>query len=449
MQIYSRLLRDRSGGSAAIIGLTIFAVLGFAGLSIEVGQWYLERRTMQSATDSAALAAGYVMYEHQNVGSGVDPNMLAAARRDAERNGYDDADPDIDVNIAHVANSGQVTVTMTQTENNIFASFFMGDETVITRRAVASVAGVGEGTGFCMLGLSPTCPDTVKLTGTTNMTLTECPIVSNSCSSGDAAKATGSAAVDTPSFSVCGSFVPGSGTLTLDPTINGGQVMNNAQPVPDPLRDVPECKENADCWSKMASCSGSVGDGYADDDQAKANPLPEGCYNGMTFKKGAHYFLDGDYYVSSGDFELKSGQNPSDVTVVKGDEVTIHLSSSAQVNITKGEVYLSAPAAGTYEDILFFQSRDGAPVGCNFTKHSLEADKSTYAGTIYIPNEEVKLTGNPPIGTSTCTRVIAQIVEISGSNDINIDCTGDDGGTLGGTTSGGAPILYQPPKLIE
>src|SRR5690348_1382452 len=63
-----RLSGDRSGASAVMIALAMTGLLGLAGLGTEVGMWYVSKRTMQGASDSAAFSAAMAKYngESQN-----------------------------------------------------------------------------------------------------------------------------------------------------------------------------------------------------------------------------------------------------------------------------------------------------------------------------------------------------------------------------------------------
>ena len=48
---------DQAGAITPITAMTLAAMLGMAGLVTDVGVWYVQRRSLQSATDAAALAA--------------------------------------------------------------------------------------------------------------------------------------------------------------------------------------------------------------------------------------------------------------------------------------------------------------------------------------------------------------------------------------------------------
>src|SRR5579859_6941247 len=52
-----RLVSDRRGATAIVVGIGMVGLLGFAGLGTEVGLWYLIKRTMHGAADSAAFSA--------------------------------------------------------------------------------------------------------------------------------------------------------------------------------------------------------------------------------------------------------------------------------------------------------------------------------------------------------------------------------------------------------
>src|ERR1051326_7349144 len=48
---------NRSGSVTVTVALVLSALVGFAALGTEVAGWYLTKRTMQGAADSAAYAA--------------------------------------------------------------------------------------------------------------------------------------------------------------------------------------------------------------------------------------------------------------------------------------------------------------------------------------------------------------------------------------------------------
>src|SRR5947209_7289401 len=53
---FRKVRTDRTGGVTIILALSLPAMIGFAGLGTEAAKWYLTRRTMQGAADTAAAA---------------------------------------------------------------------------------------------------------------------------------------------------------------------------------------------------------------------------------------------------------------------------------------------------------------------------------------------------------------------------------------------------------
>ncbi len=55
------LWRDRSGGTLIWFALTVPVMLGMSGLGVDAALWYMDRRIMQTASDSGAIAAAHVL----------------------------------------------------------------------------------------------------------------------------------------------------------------------------------------------------------------------------------------------------------------------------------------------------------------------------------------------------------------------------------------------------
>ena len=53
----TRITRSGEGGQTLVVFvLFMFAVLGMAGLAIDVGHWYQEKQAVQAEADASALA---------------------------------------------------------------------------------------------------------------------------------------------------------------------------------------------------------------------------------------------------------------------------------------------------------------------------------------------------------------------------------------------------------
>ena len=431
--------RDESGASIIIIGLSFLAIAGFVGLSIEVGYWYYQRRAMQAATDEAALSAAYVMFQKQNITTTYNTEITAAGKNDAKRNGYDDAAANVVVTVNHPysGNNDRVEVTMTKTEAGSFSNLFSTHGTTIFRRAVARVNTTGGNGDYCMLGLAPNCAQTMKFNGSNNATLNGCPIMSNSISQ-DSFFGSGTAHVTTPSVASAGQTSVGNNfNLTLPA---GVSPVANAQPLPDPLSSIPEYANPGGCQTIPNISCGGANAGNAGCSAGNPRVLSPGCYNNMNFQNNRFFSMQaGNYYTNSA-FSV----GPS---TVNGSNVTIHLGPNGHADVqSTASVNLSAPTSGTYDKILFFQSRSAALDSCTSYSNGFNGGANMHlSGTLYFPRQGVSLNGNNNAGGSACLRIVAQYERFNGTADINVTCTGISAG--GGMAGGGTD--YLPPTLIE
>ncbi len=88
------ILRSERGQTVVIVAFAIIALLAFAGLAIDGGTVYLNRRRMQNAADAGALAGTQALTEANcnQVGAvAADAAVLAAMNEYAIRNGVDSA----------------------------------------------------------------------------------------------------------------------------------------------------------------------------------------------------------------------------------------------------------------------------------------------------------------------------------------------------------------------
>src|SRR5579862_2005997 len=76
-----------SGFTILAYALMIFVVLGFTGLSVDVGYLQWQRRLMQSAADAAAMGALREM-ELGRTNSQPQYDLTTAAQTDASMNGF-------------------------------------------------------------------------------------------------------------------------------------------------------------------------------------------------------------------------------------------------------------------------------------------------------------------------------------------------------------------------
>ena len=122
-----RQLDDR-GYAMILTALLILPMMAFTGLGVDVGSWYATANRMQRAADAAALAAVVWMPDEGR----AETAALVAARR----NGYDDADSDIDVTLVPVG-SQRVRVTIYDATVDVYFSSVFLDNVDVERQATA------------------------------------------------------------------------------------------------------------------------------------------------------------------------------------------------------------------------------------------------------------------------------------------------------------------------
>ena len=85
---------DERGATLVVVAITLIVLLGFAGLALDVGYWYLIRNELQNAADAGALAGAQVLYI--NNGTQVNPGVSQVATGVAAQNPSEGGLTDVD-----------------------------------------------------------------------------------------------------------------------------------------------------------------------------------------------------------------------------------------------------------------------------------------------------------------------------------------------------------------
>ena len=151
----TKLWRDRTGGIFVFAAIAAPVMIGAAGLSVDIGLWYANKRLAQSAVDSAALAGALEL--RRSVG---DPTSIEnVVNADALINGFSAANGDIIDVDASV--SPRVAVTITRTVPGLLSQVLFTETTNVRARAVAR-ADVND---TCIWSLNPTDEKTIEVSG--------------------------------------------------------------------------------------------------------------------------------------------------------------------------------------------------------------------------------------------------------------------------------------------
>lgn len=382
--------RQEAGGAMVYIGVMLPILLGVAGLSVDVGLWYLNKRSVQSMADASALGGAL---EIRHVGDQT--TLVSAATQYAAENGYDGSADVLTVNspplsgpYAGVANAVEAIVS--RPVPSLLSGLVYGGQTTVTGRAVAS-AGVADA---CVWALNPTESGAVKVSGGAQVNM-DCGILANS-SSPSAITQNGASCINAASVTSVGGA--SGDCIYPDP--------QTTSPVADPMGSV-----SAPSWS-----------GCDEPGQVKANnnqtlDLWPGVYcNKITVQNGGRInFLPG-LYVLDGAALTIHGE-------AYGDGVQFYLTQNTgqndNITINAGAlVELSAPGQGepTYglpTGMLFYQDRNSA-AGINHIFNG-QGDMMLN-GIVYLPNADVQFAGGA-FADPTSTAIIADTVTFTGNSE--------------------------------
>lgn len=146
---------DRGGASIIIFALSLPVLIGFIGLGVETAFWYLEKRELQEAVDSAALAGAFEKLHDDAV---LQARLEAAAAASVSESGFTNPTT-ITVNSPplsgfYVGDASAVEAILTESYGTHFAAILGMAGLDIQTRAVAKVDG-GSVTTACILSLYP------------------------------------------------------------------------------------------------------------------------------------------------------------------------------------------------------------------------------------------------------------------------------------------------------
>jgi len=471
-----RLWQDTRGATLVLVALTMSVLLGFVGLGVDVGVWYVVKRQNQTAADFAALSGAYEIangsaYYVSASASGI----CGLASRDAARNGFTFVSftcPNSSPACTSPATGGMcannppvlgpsagdskaVEVILAQQQNSLFATLFLPGVTIGTRAvAKVNVSGVA-----CDLSLDPSASSAVKFNGTTNINLTNCGIAADSNSS-TSMDFTGNTSFQAAWAQTVGNYKAGANT-----TIPFVQV--DAFPVQDPYS----------CNPPAIGCAGHIN--YVLPITPQTFPASGGILQPGLYQKvgnnapmafgGANtwnlcpgiYYLDGEA-PSGSSFSVQAGATVQIATAgctsngLNG--VTIISTCSSPANCQNGGgftiasgaiVKLSAPTTSSPSGcatvtpyptpcipsgVLFYQDPIHADTGTSSATDITANSNSFLTGAIYAPAQAIKFNGN---ANSTCTVLIGLTLQFSGST------------TMSASQAGCSADGISPPQLLN
>jgi len=351
----ARKCHREAGYGLVFAAFGMIVLLAAAGLSVDIGYLRYQRRLMQSAADSAALAGAA-----QLGAGGSFLQAQAAATEDSRINGF--------------PNSGGITVTPTQitvggnnntmqvTVSENYQTFFMrilgGSFNNVTVSTTATAQYLGSRN--CIYALQGGGGITVSGAGSVNVT--NCGIIDNESLAGGG------------SITAASVGVHGSSIGTTPPAITG--MLQSS----DPLSYLPA----------MADPGGGCNPGNTINYTFKENmlgpkTLTPGKYCSISFSNKYSQpvtFTAGNYYITGG-LSIQSSGN------VNGTGGVFFYVAGGAVNFSNRQrIRLTAPTNGNYAGILFFQPTS------NTAAATINGNGGSWMqGALYFPNATLTMSG--------------------------------------------------------
>lgn len=408
-----RLSRDETGAVAVIAAILFPVVVGAMGLGAETGYWYLKKRKLQHAADVSAHAAAV----RHRTGDGLD-TLKEAATRVAVRSGYIASSGSITVNtqMGSAAGSGKVTVVLSETHPRLFSSIFSAEPMLVRARAVAEVKG---GSKACVLALSNAASGAVTVTGSTEVRLSGCSVMSNSAATDAFLMKNGSAMMSTDCV-----YTVGEAVTTTGLTLTGCSApIERVPPSADPFASVAEPEE---LHIRQLPCRTLS---YISDPAYRLDVMPSGV-EAIRFCDGLEIhgtvnLKPGLYIIDGGTFTVNAGAQ------LTGEGVTVFFANSASAKLLgNGDIDLSAPTSGPFKGLLFFASRHSTGVVHQITGNS----ESSLRGNLYMPTGSIEFTGNSSVAGG-CVQIVADRITFTGNSSMETCALEDDEILVGQTVS--------------
>ncbi len=360
-----------------MVALCLLFLLGFVGLTIDVGMLFQTKRTMQIAADAAAIAgAGEIPAD-----SSPWTQVTSYAKVASAANGYTDGSNGVTVTVQSPAASGpyagkvgSAEVVISQAQKTSFMALMGFTSMTVKARAVA-IKGAAASQA-CVTALDPSGSDALYEQGNATLSAPACGVVVDSTAP-DAIHVKGnSAIINAASVGAVGGCQSNpSSACTSNITPAPAQIA----PSTDPLYFLPDIPDSP------SGCVAAPGNGKL---------TAAGCYNGnFTINS-----MSPGTYTFTGNVTLGGSLSATGVTLL--------LSKNASLDAGNGSASLSAPTtSGTYQGIVLYQSRTNT----NQLQIQFGSSSTLFTGVIYAPAAQIYLQDNGGGATVTADIVAKSI----------------------------------------
>jgi hypothetical protein len=419
ISLLKKLWKDTSGNILVLAAAAMPVVIGSAGLATDTIQWILIKRQLQRAADSAAIAGAF---ERQNLAGSSTPELVkVAVDLDLEVNqntGLDLLDdyPIVDADDPAVTADGLeaiVKVTLAVEKMLPFSSLFLRKAPVIEVSATA--ASLPGNDDYCVVALGKTEAVGVMTTGSADLNLENCGIMSNSSHVDSAINADGSGTIRA-------TVVAAKGGIKQSTRIIGAVYNPSTSYFDDPYKDLNPDVSDMNCVSRAIS----------DGDNISTIMGPNGeeanCFTSLSVGSNRELNLGSNktIYINGGDVTLQG--------VLKCDSCTIILTNSNPTSTAignfsanaKADIQITAPSDenAPYRHIAIMQDRravsdDGATI--QSSKNKINGGAGTgIEGVVYFPSQSLVYLGNANTAR-LCTKLMGRRVGFTGNSLTAID----------------------------
>ncbi len=451
----SQILREESGQALVLAAVSMTALMGAMALGVDVGFIHYKQSQLQTAADSAAIAAGL---ELGNCSDSVCANMKTAAAQALIEDGITTSTitPSSACTVTNTSglamiinvgpcvlgtsdpnnnNTHMAEVVLTEQQSMFFGALVGFPKMNLVARAEAgdSYINTANTGGNCVWAGSITFNSSDG-----NFNLTNCGIYDNgslTTNSGDSVTATDFLYYGTWSPDNCGTGSSActwniGGTDTGSPTHTTTQQSDPLASLTAPSQPATEdsgnCSiSNQDCWGNSVTAG-------------KAVSVPPGYYGGgININSNVIVNLSPGLYYFNGSLDVDSGATLECTTCTEGGAgVTLYFTSGSFQPNSSSTVTLNAPATGytsnnDVANMLVWQS------STNSSGMDLDASTSvTLNGIIYLPDAELTL--NSGSGTTINAGASASAVDVQSmmvDSGVTFDVNGSQSLLGGGGSS--------------
>jgi Flp pilus assembly protein TadG len=423
-RLVSNLHKRRRGIVAVLVAVSLMALLGIAALALDGGLLMDNRRRVQAAADSAALAAATQLFSNfPAIAAGnADPGGQAAssALSVAASNGYanDGSTSVVTVNIP--PKTGPFTgklqyaeVIITYSQPRYFATIWGTQATPVVARAVAR--GFWGPTGDGIIVLDPTASDALNSTGNGSVTITGGAALVVDSNALSAARVTNNGSVTAAEIDVTG------GTNGLfNGTVNTGVL-----PTPDPLAYLPApAVPSAGKITKTPITGGGTQYVLTPGSYTKLPNFTNGdvviLQQASANSAGGIYYLNGSGFTSNGANVIMDPNTSGGIMLYNAPTNSSNSQGISIQGNSSGTVNLSALTSSVYAGILLWQDRSSS-VNMSVTGNGT----FTMSGTFYAPDANLTVAGNGSVIVGG--QYISRTLTVNGNGALLVNYT--DNGT--------------------